>query len=94
MVARALAEELAPCLACLAFPLAHQARLRTTDGLERLHQGLKRRTRVVRIFPHRAACLRLATALCVEQSQEWLSGRRSLDLADLAGAGAEHPRTG
>jgi putative transposase len=33
-VASALDEELDPCLACLAFPLAHQARLRTTNGLE------------------------------------------------------------
>ncbi len=51
--------------------------------IERLNQELKRRTRVVRIFPNRAACLRLVTALCLEQSEEWLSGRRYLDLADL-----------
>lgn len=42
----------------------------------------------MRIFPKRASCLRLVTALCLEPSEEWLSGRRSLDLADLlAGAG-------
>ncbi len=87
-VARALEEDLEDCLACLAFPVAHQPRLRTTNGLERLNQELKRRTRVVRIFPNSAACLRLVTALCMEQSEDWLSGRRYLEMADLpAGAG-------
>ena len=33
-VARALEEETEACLACLAFPLAHQPRIRTTNGLE------------------------------------------------------------
>jgi len=82
-VARSLEEESEACFACLAFPLAHQARIRTTNGLERFNQELKRRTRVVRIFPNRAACLRLVTALCAEQPDEWVSGRRYLDLAEL-----------
>src|SRR5207249_11349345 len=54
-VASALEEAIEPCLACLAFPVAHQLRIRTTNGLERLHQEIKRRTRVVRIFPNREA---------------------------------------
>lgn len=82
-IARSLDEDSEACFACLAFPLAHQARIRTTNGLERFNQELKRRTRVVRIFPNRAACLRLVTALCAEQSEEWISGRRYLDLAEL-----------
>lgn len=90
-VALALEEGIEPCLACLAFPLAHQQRVRTTNGLERLHQELKRRTAVVRIFPNRAACLRLVTALCMEQSEEWISGRRYLDMgAPFPGGQAEH----
>ena len=71
------------CLACLAFPPEHQARIRTTNGMERLSQELTRRTRVVRIFPNRAACLRLMTALAMEQSDEWISGRRYLDVGLL-----------
>ena len=66
----------------LAFPLAHRVRIRTTNGLERLNEEIKRRTRVVRIFPNPDACLRLVTALCVEQSEEWVSGRRYLDMVD------------
>jgi transposase-like protein len=38
---------------------------------------------VVRIFPNRQACLRLVTALCVEQSEEWVTGRRYLDMREL-----------
>ncbi len=82
-VARLLEEGIEDCLACLAFPLAHRPRIRTTNGLERLHEEIKRRTRVVRIFPNPAACLRLVTALCVEQSDEWVSGRCYLDMSDL-----------
>ena len=83
-VARLLEEGIEDCLACLAFPLAHRPRIRTTtNGLERLHEEIKRRTRVVRIFPNAEACLRLVTALCVEQSEEWTSGRRYLDPIDI-----------
>jgi putative transposase len=51
--------------------------------LERFNQELKRRTRVVRIFPNREACLRLVSALAIEQSEEWLTGRRYLDMSEL-----------
>jgi putative transposase len=79
-VATALEEDLEDCLACYAVPPAHRVRVRTTNGLERLNQELKRRTRVVRIFPNRAALLRLVTALAMEHSEEWVSGRRYLDM--------------
>jgi putative transposase len=81
-VARLLEEGIEDCLACLAFPLAHRARIRTTNGLERLNEEIKRRTRVVRIFPNAEACFRLVTALCVEQSEEWVSGRCYLDFGE------------
>ena len=82
-VAAKLEEELEDGLACDEFPAAHRPRLRTTNGLERLNQELKRRTRVVRIFPNREALLRLVTALAMEQSDEWVGGRRYLDLDPL-----------
>lgn len=80
--------------ACLAFPLVHRARIRTTNGLERLNEEIKRRTRVVRIFPNPEACLRLVT-LCVEQSEEWVSGRRYFDMSGLCPSMvSDHPPTG
>src|SRR5215207_3134333 len=82
-VAEHLEEHLEECLTCLTFPESHRRRIRTTNGLERLNQEIKRRTRVVRIFPNREACLRLVTALAVEQSEEWLTGRRYLEMGEL-----------
>ena len=76
-------------LACFAFPAAHRLRIRSTNGLERFNQELKRRTRVVRIFPNPDACLRLVTALCVEQSEEWLASRVYLDMRKLEALDAE-----
>ena len=66
-----------------AFPECHRPGTYTTNGLERLNQEIKRRTRVVRIFPNRQACLRLVTALAVEQSEEWVTGRRYLEMGEL-----------
>lgn len=82
-VAEHLEEHVEECLSCLAFPESHRRRIRTTNGQERLNQEIKRRTRVVRIFPNRESCLRLVTALCVEQSEEWVTGRRYLDMGEL-----------
>ena len=82
-VAEHIEEHVEECLACLAFPESHRRRIRTTNSQERLNQEIKRRTRVVRIFPNRRSCLRLVTALAVEQSEEWLTGRRYLDMRDL-----------
>jgi putative transposase len=84
-----LEEHIEECLACLAFPESHRRRIRTTNSLERFNQELKRRTRVVRIFPNRESCLRLVSALAVEQSEEWLTGRRYLDMEELR----EHRRS-
>lgn len=82
-VADHLDEHIEECLTCLSFPESHRKRIRTTNGPERLNQEIKRRTRVVRIFPNPQACLRLVTALAVEQSEEWVTGRRYLDMEEL-----------
>ena len=66
------------------FPESHRRRIRTTNGLKRFNQEIKRRTRAVRVFPDREACLRLVRALAVEQSEEWLTGRCYLDMEELS----------
>jgi putative transposase len=83
LVAGKIDGEIEECLACYDFPAAHRARIRTTNGLERFNQELKRRTRVVRIFPNRTSVKRLVTALAMEQSEEWLSGRCYLNMEPL-----------
>jgi transposase-like protein len=60
------------------FPRSHQRRIRTANMLERLNQEIKRRTRVVGIFPNEAACSRLISAFLMEKSEAWLTGRKYL----------------
>ncbi len=62
-------------LTVFALPPAHWRRLRTTNLVERLNREIRRRTRVVSIFPNEAACLRLVSALLMEQDEEWQAGR-------------------
>ncbi|MCJ7502295.1 MAG: IS256 family transposase [Acidobacteriia bacterium] len=59
-------------LAVYELPSEHRRRMRSTNLLERLNQEIKRRTRVIRIFPNEAACLRLISALAMETNLEWM----------------------
>lgn len=70
-----LEENIQETLGVYDLPLEHRKRMRSTNMLERLNQELKRRSRVVRIFPNEASCLRLMTALCQEYSEEWMNRR-------------------
>jgi transposase-like protein len=57
------------------FPEAHRRKLRTNNSLERLNREIGRRTDVVGIFPNEAACLRLVSAILMEQDEAWQTGR-------------------
>jgi len=63
-----------------ALPKAHQRRLRTSNFMERLSQEIKRRTRIVRVFPNEQSCLRLISAILMETSEEWEYGRIYLNM--------------
>ena len=65
-----------------AFPEAHHVRIRTTNGLERLHGEIKRRTRAIGAFPDRASALRLITAVALQVTSIW-SDRIYLDVSLL-----------
>ena len=82
--ARLLEEHGEEILGVYALPEAHRKRMRTTNMLERQNQELKRRTRVVRIFPNEQSCLRLVSALLMETSQEWM-GRLYLRMEEDTG---------
>ena len=62
------------------FPENHRRRIRTSNMLERVSQEVKRRTRVIRIFPNQASCLRLVSALLMEISEDWETGRIYLNI--------------
>jgi transposase-like protein len=57
------------------FPEPHRRRIRTSNMLERVSQEIKRRTRVVRIFPNQSSCLRLVSAVLMEISEDWETGK-------------------
>jgi transposase-like protein len=57
------------------FPVDHRRLIRTTNSLERVNREIRRRTRVVSIFPNDASCLRLVSAVLMEISDAWEGGR-------------------
>lgn len=66
--------------AILALPLHYRRRLRTTNGVERLNEEIRRRERVIRIFPNRESAVRLIGALLLEQDEAWTTGHRYFDM--------------
>ena len=79
---RTLEEGFEDATAVLNLPSKYRRRLRTTNALERLNQEIRRRERVIRIFPNRESVIRLLGALLCEQSERWLSGRKWLDMSE------------
>jgi putative transposase len=62
-------------LTVLSFPEPHRRLLRTTNGVERVNKEIKRRTRVASLFPNEASCLRLVSAILMEISEDWQTGK-------------------
>jgi putative transposase len=68
--------------AVLALPEKYRKRLRTTNSVERLNEEVRRRERVIRIFPNRESVVRLMGALLMEQDEKWAAGKKYLDMAE------------
>lgn len=66
--------------AVLILPFKYRKKLRTTNMVERLNQEIRRRERVIRIFPNEASVIRLMGALLIELDEKWQSGRRCFDM--------------
>lgn len=74
--AAAILEEAEPdALAYLDFPPSHWKRLRTNNVQERTNREIKRRSRVVQVFPSTASLVRLAGAVMCEQDEVWQESR-------------------
>ena len=69
--------------AVLALPEKYRKRLRTTNMLERLIQEVRRREKVIRIFPNKNSAWRLVGALLAEKHEEWSTGRRYLTMDEF-----------
>jgi len=74
-----LEDNIEDTLAVYSLPEDHHKKMRSTNMIERLNEELKRRSRVVRIFPNEQSCLRLLTAICQEISEDW-DNRRYLNM--------------
>jgi transposase-like protein len=68
-------EEIESCFSVYKLPEPHHRRMRSTNMIERFNQELKRRSRVIRIFPNDASCLRVLGTMSMEQSEIWESGK-------------------
>jgi putative transposase len=68
-------------MAVMNLPEKYRKRLRTTNMQERLNEEVRRRERVIRIFPNDDSALRLIGALLAEQNEVWQE-RRYLDMGE------------
>ena len=71
-------------LAYMTFPREHRTKLHSTNPIERVRAGIKRRTNVVGIFPNEDAVTRLVGAILLEQNDEWAVTRRYITLESIA----------
>jgi putative transposase len=78
-VAQWIEDNIEDTLAVFSLPEEHRRKMRSTNMVERLNEELKRRSKVVRIFPNEQSCLRLLSALCQDFSEAW-DERRYLDM--------------
>lgn len=69
--AQLLEEVKADALAYLDFPVEHRRRLRTNNVQERANREIKRRSRVVQVFPSTKSLIRLIGAICCEIDEDW-----------------------
>ena len=78
-------------LTYLSYPGSHHARIRTTNMLERLFEEVKRRTRVVGVFPNETSASTLATEIALRSSEEWAL-KRYLTMDALEEAAKPNPQ--
>jgi transposase-like protein len=82
--------------AVFSLPIKYRKKLRTSNGIERLNEEIRRRDRVLRIYPGDDSVMRVIGTLLAEQSEKWQTDRLYFDMDEymshLMGGTAELPR--
>lgn len=69
-------ENIPEAFTVFSLPVKIRKHLRTSNLCERINREIARRTRVIRIFPNEASCLRIVSAILMEVDEEWISGKK------------------
>jgi len=70
-------------LTVFSFPRGLWKKLRTSNMLENLNREIRRRTRLANLFPNKESCLRLVTAVLQEIHEDWITGKKYIDLEKI-----------
>ena len=89
---KVLEEGLEDTLVVLGLPEKYRRRLKSTNMQERLIQEIRRRERVIRIFPNEASAQRLIGALLAEKHETWSTGKKYFDMSEYLEAREEEER--
>ena len=68
--------------AVLVLPMKYRKRLRTTNSIERMNEEIRRRERVIRIFPNTDSVIRLIGAMLIEQHEKWMNSHKYFDMEE------------
>jgi len=79
-----LEDGLGDALTFMAFPTAHWSRISSTNQIERINREIRRRTRVIGIFPNIASALRLIGMILLEQTEDWHADKRYMSEESMA----------
>lgn len=77
---RLLDERFDEITAVYSLPEPYRKRLRTSNSIERLNEELRRRERVIRIFPNEASMIRLMGSILMEMHEKWMTGKNSFTM--------------
>lgn len=75
-----MAENIPEAFSCFKFPMAHRKRIRTSNMAEVCNREIKRRTRVISIFPNEASLLRICSAYLKALDERWEAGKVYLNM--------------
>ena len=69
-------------MAVMNLPEKYRKKLRTSNSIERLNEEVRRRDRVIRIYPNEASVIRLLGSVLMEQDEKWSAGRKYFDMEE------------